>query len=265
MAAAGIPFVVLDRPNPLGGTGVAGFVLEPAHRSFVGQYPIPISHGMTVGELATMIKGEHWLPGLQSLQLSVVRCKNWTRDQLWPATGLPWVATSPNIPTFASALTYPGIGVIGNTLVNEGCGTPAPFTQFGAPWLAAAQTAAHLNSQQLSGVRFDATAYTPQAIANIAPNPRFKGQYIGAVRVVVTDIARYRPVDVGVHVLAALQHKATSRGVELFGGLSMFYAISGTRRLHQMVVAGASGNEIAASWSDDVSQFRERRLPYLLY
>jgi uncharacterized protein YbbC (DUF1343 family) len=264
-AAAGIPFVVLDRPNPLGGLGVAGFVLEPAHRSFVGQYPIPVTHGMTVGELAAMIKGERWLTGLHTLQLSVVRCAGWTRDQLWPSTGLPWVATSPNIPTFASALTYPGIGMVGNTLVNEGCGTPAPFTQFGAPWLSGEQAAANLNAERLPGVRFEATAYTPQGIAHVAPNPHFRGQPIGAVRLSVTDVARYRPVDVGVHVLVALQRQARTRGVDLFGGLAMFHAIAGTRRLHQMVAGGASGREITTAWDADVAQFQQRRQAYLAY
>ncbi len=264
-AAANIPFVVLDRPNPLGGTAVAGFVIEPALRSFVGQYPIPVTHGMTVGELASMIKGERWLPGLQTLQLSVVRCAGWTREQLWPSTGLAWVATSPNIPTFASALTYPGIGMVGNTLVNEGCGTSAPFTQFGAPWLSGEQAAASLNDKRLDGVHFAATSYIPQGIAHVAPNPHFRGQPVGAVRLVVTDATRFRPVDVGAHVLVALQQQASSRGADLFGKLAMFHAISGTRRLHQMVVSGASGREIIGSWSGDVAQFHQQRQRYLVY
>ncbi len=106
-AAARIPFVVLDRPNPLGGDYVSGFVLEPALRSFVGQYPIPIVHGMTVGELARMIQGEKWLDGLDGLQLSVVAMQGWQRSVRWPQTGLAWVATSPNIPTFEFCARLP--------------------------------------------------------------------------------------------------------------------------------------------------------------
>ena len=264
-AAAGLPFVVLDRPNPLSGIAVAGFTLEPAHRSFVGQYPIPITHGMTVGELATMIKGEHWLPGLQSLRLSIVQTTGWSRTMMWPDTGLPWIATSPNIPTFASALTYPGIGIVGTTRVNEGCGTPAPFTQFGAPWIPAAATASSLNAAQLPGVQFLPAAYTPQSIPNVAPNPQFKGQNIGGVRIVVTDATRYRPVDVGVHVLAVLQRHATAQNTDLFGALPMFHAIAGTRRLHQMVTADAPGREIVAAWTADAEAFKQRRAKYLLY
>src|SRR5262245_2201020 len=103
-AAARIPFLVLDRPNPLGGDYVSGFVLEPALRSFVGQYPIPIVHGLTVGELARMIQGEKWLEGLDTLELSLVQMRGWRRSMRWPQTGRTWVATSPNIPTFEAAL-----------------------------------------------------------------------------------------------------------------------------------------------------------------
>ncbi len=264
-AAARIPFVVLDRPNPIGGVDVAGFVLEPALKSFVGQYPIPIVHGMSVGELAAMIKGERWLAGLERLNLTVIRCAGWTRTMRWPQTQLPWVATSPNIPSFDCALTYPGIGMVGDTLVNEGRGTPAPFTQFGAPWLDASAAAASLNASRLPGVRFEATSYTPQSIPNVAANPRFEGQRIGAIRIAVTDIAAYKPVEVGVHALAVLQAQARARNASLFGGLGMFHAISGTKRLHQMLERGATGPDITAAWQGEVARFKTQRQKYLVY
>ena len=140
-AARRIPFLVLDRPNPLGGEDVSGFVLEPALTSFVGQYPMPIVHGMTVGEIARMIKGERWLDGLDGLDLTVIEMEGWKRAMRWPATGLAWIPTSPNVPTFETALVYPGMGLVGEVLVNEGRGTPTPFLQFGAPWLDAARSA----------------------------------------------------------------------------------------------------------------------------
>ncbi len=264
-AEARIPFVVLDRPNPIGGEDVSGFVLEPAFKSFVGQYPIPITHAMTVGELATMIKGERWLTGLSALDLTVIPCTGWTRSMRWPSTGLTWIATSPNIPTFETALMYPGIGLVGDTLVNEGRGTPAPFTQFGAPWFDATQAAAALNARRLAGARFDATAYTPKAIANVATNPRFEGQRIGAVHITATDINVFKPVDVGIHALAELQRQAKSRNATLFGSLGMFHAVSGTRRLHQMIERGATGDEIIAAWSGEVAAFRKQRQRYLMY
>ncbi len=264
-AEARIPFVVLDRPNPIGGVDVAGFVLEPALKSFVGQYPIPIVHAMTVAELASMIKGERWLPGLERLDLQALRMSGWTRAMRWPDTGLGWIATSPNIPSFACALTYPGIGLVGDTLVNEGRGTQAPFTQFGTPWLDAGRAASTLNAARLPGVRFEATRYKPISTANVAANPRFLGQDIGAVRIAVTDIAVYKPVEVGIHVLAELQAQARGRGQPLFGSLGMFHAVSGTKRLHDMIARGASGPEIVASWQAEIGRFKAARQKYLIY
>ena len=265
-AAARIPFVVLDRPNPLGGEYVSGFVLEPSLTSFVGQYPIPIVHGLTVGELARMIKGEKWLSGLDSLVLTVVEMRGWKRSMRWPELQRPWVATSPNIPTFESALVYPGMGIVGEAKVNEGRGTPTPFTQFGAPWLEAARMAEHLNALSLPGVRFERAEFTPRSIARVATNPRFEGKPISGVRIVVTDVARVEPLEAGIHVLAALAAEGRAKGMgRLFPNLSMFHAISGTKRLHRMLDGGSDGAAIIAAWQAEVAQFKARRVSYLLY
>ena len=265
-AAARIPFVVLDRPNPLGGDYVSGFLLEPALRSFVGQYPIPIVHGLTVGELARMIQGEKWLDGLDGLQLSVIAMQGWQRSMRWPQTERAWVATSPNIPTFEAALVYPGIGIVGETDVNEGRGTPTPFSIFGAPWLDGQRLAARLNTLGLPGVRFDATTYTPQSISGVATRPRFEGRKIDGVRVVVTDVARIEPLEIGMHALAALAAEARSKGsTRLFRKLAMFHAIAGTKRMHRMLEAGNDGTAIVAAWQTEVAQFKARRARYLLY
>src|SRR5262245_8423795 len=154
-ATARIPLVVLDRPKPLGGDYVSGFVLEPELASFVGQYPIPIVHGLTVGELARMIKGEKWLAGLEELDLAVVEMRGWRRGMRWPELQRPWIATSPNIPTFEAALVYPGMGVVGEADVNEGRGTPTPFSLFGAPWLDSPRAIERLNALGLPGARFE--------------------------------------------------------------------------------------------------------------
>ena len=263
-ARARIPFIVLDRPNPLGGEDVSGFVLERRLASFVGRYPIPIVHGMTVGELARMIKGERWLEGVESLDLTVIPCRGLQRAMRWPATALPWIATSPNIPTFEAALVYPGIGIVGETLVNEGRGTPTPFMQFGAPWLDAPRLAADLARAQLPGVRFEATRYVPRAITGVALDPRFLGQDVSAVQIAIIDVAAYRPLDVGMHALVGLQKQARALDTPLLPAkLGMFNAIAGTTRLAQLVAAGASGSDIIASWQSEVARFRERRRPYL--
>ena len=264
-AGAGIPFVVLDRPNPLGGTYVSGFVLEKARTSFVGQYPIPIVHGLTVGELAHMIKGERWLGGLDKLDLQLAALTGWKRSMRWPATGLPWVPTSPNIPTFESALVYPGIGVVGEALVNEGRGTPTPFSQFGAPWLDAKRMAGDLNAAKLPGVRFEAVTYTPRPIPNVAADPRFAGTEINGVRLGITDVDAFAPLEPGIHALALLKRQSAARRVPLFNGYKMFHAISGTTRLQELLDRGASGADIVGSWIDEVERFAALRKPYLVY
>lgn len=265
-ARAKVPFVILDRPNPIGGIDVAGFTLEPGLRSFVGQYPMPVVHGLTVGELARMIQGERWLDGLETLDLAVVRVSGWLRSQRFPTTGLAWTPTSPNIPTFISALVYPGIGMVGETLVNEGRGTPTPFSLVGTPWLDAPRLAAELSRARLAGTRFETTLYTPRSIDNVAVNPRFSGERVAAIRVVPTDVVTYRPLDVGMHVLAGLRDQARVRDIPLFhSDLRMFTLIAGTSRLHRLLVDGARGSDIVADWRQDTGRFRARRQPYLLY
>ncbi len=266
-AQAKIPFIVLDRPNPLGGEYVSGFVLEPKYSSFVGQYPIPIVHGMTVSELASMIKGEKWLKGLETLDLGVMKMEGWQRSMRWPETGREWVATSPNIPTFACALVYPGIGIIGETqLVNEGRGTPAPFTVFGAPWLDAKKMTAHLNSLKLPGVKFEAARYKPRPIPRVATNPLFVGQTINGVRVVVTDVSRVEPLEVGIHALTRVLRQARANGrTRLFRDVSFFNKIAGTHRMHRMLVNGDPGSAIVTAWKREAAAFKAKRRPYLLY
>lgn len=265
-AEARLHFVVLDRPNPLGGDYVSGFVLEPPLASFVGQYPIPIVHGMTVGELARMIKGEKWLSGLDSLDLTVVAIRGWRRSMRWPELRRPWVATSPNIPTFEAALVYPGMGIVGEADVNEGRGTPTPFSVFGAPWLDGARMVERLKALGLVGVRFERADFTPRSIPGVAARPRFEGKPIGGVRLVVTDVARFEPLEAGMHVLATLADAARARGVApLIPNLSMFHTLAGTERLYRMLDAGSDGTAIIAAWQAEVERFRARRAQYLLY
>lgn len=265
-AAARIPFVVLDRPNPLGGEYMSGFVLEPKLATFVGQYTIPIVHGMTVGELARLIQGEKLLPGLDKLDLRIIEMQGWRRSMRWPQTQRAWVATSPNIPTFDAALVYPGIGVVGELEVNEGRGTPTPFSLVGAPWIDASRLTGKLNSLGLPGAKFEPVTYTPRSIPGVAASPRFAGKAINGMRVAVTDVARIEPLEIGMHVLSALVAEARAKKVDrLFPKLAMFNAIAGTKRLHSMLTAGRDGAAIIAAWQAGVARFKTQRAPYLLY
>jgi uncharacterized protein YbbC (DUF1343 family) len=265
-AEARIPFMVLDRPNPLGGAYVSGFVLEAPLRSFVGQYPIPIVHGLTVGELAGMIEGERWLGSLDGLDLTVVRMEGWRRSMRWPELQRPWIATSPNIPSFEAALVYPGMGIVGEAKVNEGRGTPTPFSLVGAPWIDAPRLAERLDAPGLAGVRFEQADFTPRSIPGVAAHPRFEGKVLGGVRIAVTDAAAFEPLESGMHVLAALFAEARAKGVaEPVANPAMFHALAGTERLHRMLAAGSGGADIIAAWRDEVARFKAQRARYLLY
>ena len=265
-AEARIPFIVLDRPNPLGGAYVAGFVLEPAYRSFVGQYSIPIVHGMTVGELAQMIKGEALLDGLKGLDLQAVKVEGWRREMRWPAIKRSWVATSPNIPSYESALVYPGIGVVGELEVSEGRGTPMPFQVFGAPWLDAAALSARLNALKLPGVAFEVTRLRPKSIPNVAANPRFAGRSFAGVRIRITDVDAVAPLELGMHALGLITAEARAKRTQpLYANARMFNQIAGTSRLRTLLDQGAGGAAIIDAWQKEASSFRQRRQPYLLY
>ncbi len=262
-----LPFIVLDRPNPLGGDYVSGFVREPEQTSFVGQYPIPIAHGLTVGELARMIQGEAMLPGLETLDLRVVELTGWTRTMRWPATEREWISPSPNLPTFETALVYPGACFFEATSASAGRGTQQPFLQLAAPWPEdAGQLLANtLNARGLPGVQFEPVTFTPQSIPNMASAPRLENTTLHGVRYHITDVDTFRPVEAGVHVLHAFYQQATARGDTLIARPDWQARLAGTPRLQSMLERGARPDAIIQAWRDEVEAFRTRRQPYLLY
>ncbi|MDE0479337.1 MAG: DUF1343 domain-containing protein [Gammaproteobacteria bacterium] len=262
-AEAGMPFMVLDRPNPLSGSYVSGFVLEPELTSFVGQFAIPIAHGLTVGELAQMIKGAALLPGLENLELEVAPMSGWTRSMQWPDTSLPWLPTSPNIPDFTTALAYPGLCLFESTSASEGRGTPTPFLHVGATWADGAELALALNEAGLPGVTFEATTFTPMLIEGMETNPKLSGQTLEGVRIRVTDRMVYQPVETGIHLLHAFYHAAPDQDAFL-SRPRWLDRLSGTSRLNAMLPS-ALPDAIIASWSDELEAFRAARAEYLIY
>lgn len=265
-AEADLPFYVLDRPNPLGGTRAEGFVLDTAYTSFVGQYPIPVTHGLTVGELAAMIQGEAWLPGLENLDLRVVEMDGWQRSMPWDATGQPWIKPSPNIPDVETALVYPGTAFFEGTSASEGRGTRTPFTLVGAPWADGQALADTLNARGLPGVRFEAAAFTPESIEGMASSPKLEGTPLEGVRLAVTDPQTFAPVAAGVHVLHAFYQQAPDdvRADDFFND-RWLRLLAGTPRLQEQLEAGARPEAIIASWQDEAAAFDTLRTPYLRY
>lgn len=262
---AGLPLIVLDRPNPLGGEYVAGFVLEKALASFVGHYEIPIAHGLSVGELARMIKGERLLAGLDRLALDVVAMAGWRRGMRWPGTGLPWVPTSPNIPTFETALAYAGTGLFEATTASEGRGTQAPFLTLGHAAVEAREVVERLERARLPGAAFQALRVTPRAIKGVATSPRFRDTEIGAVRVAITDGAAYRPVETGIHLLAAFAALLRANGKRPVADPAFLDKLAGTGRLRQALERGTPAEDVIRAWSAEVARFRAARERYLLY
>ena len=263
-AAADIAFVVLDRPNPLSGDYVSGFVLEPQYASFVGQYPIPIAHGMTAGELARMIKGEGMLPGLESLRLDVVPMQRYDRTMQWPDTQLPWINTSPNIPGFLTALVYPGTCFFEATSASEGRGTPTPFVLLGAPWADEDALASALAEAMLPGVRFSPARFVPEPMPGMDMNPKLSGVSLGGIEIHVTDRRLYRPVETGIHILDAF-YRAAPDAAGFLSRPEWLNKLSGSAQLLRMLEAEAAPEEIVRAWLPAVAEFRRDRATYLLY
>ncbi len=251
-AEKGIPFVVLDRPNPIGGTAVEGNMLDTAFATFVGMYPIPVRHGMTVGELARLFNDRFGIDA----DLSVVPVAGWERDEWFDETGLPWVNPSPNIRSLEAATHYTGTVFLEGTNLSEGRGTDRPFEQTGAPWLDADSIVAEMNAMKLAGVRFDRVDIEVDSAA-----ARYPGQVIPGVRLVVTDREVYRPVRTGILLIDAIYRLHTD---EWEWHVSHFDRLAGTDRLRLAIEAG-NLQSLLDEWASDAERFREIREPYLIY
>jgi len=262
-AEEGIPFIVLDRPNPLGGEHVEGFMLEEGFESFVGLYPIPVMHGMTIAELAEMIAAADMIDGLERLDLHIIPMIGWNRNMYWPDLELEWNPPSPNIPDFETALIYPGACFFEGTNASEGRGTYEPFKQVGAPWIDAQELADDMNARNLPGLQFEPVSFTPESIEGMAVNPKFEGEEVHGVQYVITDVQSVRPVEAGVHLLHAFLQQAPDR--DDFFRVDAINRLAGTDQLKQMLLDDYSPEEIIAEWSDALDNFKTMRETYLHY
>lgn len=246
----GIPFVVLDRPNPIGGEIVEGALLDPKFKSFVGMYPIPARHGMTVGELATMFNKVDI-----GADLIVVRADNWKRSQWFVDTGLPWKNPSPNLRSPAALTNYPGTVYFEGTNLTEGRGTDRPFEQIGASWLDAPAVVKAMNAMSLPGIRFEAIT---MKVADTAA--KFKGQTIPAIRFVITDRETYRPVRTSLLVIDAVRKQHPK---EFAWGKSID-RLTGSDKVRLAIDTGRLA-PLLDEWDREAAAFKESRKPFLLY
>ncbi|MDZ7295961.1 MAG: DUF1343 domain-containing protein [candidate division KSB1 bacterium] len=261
-AEQGLPFVVLDRPNPIGGAIVEGPVLEPENRSFVGIHPIALRHGMTVGELARMFNEEGWLAGGIRADLTVVTMKNWRRAMPFAETGLPWVKPSPNIVSPTTAFLYPGIGLLEATNVAEGRGTPTPFEVCGAPWIDSGRLLATLRTHSFPGLECDTTSFVPMDMPGMATDPKYEGERCKGLRLRVSDPTVFRVVDFGMYLLAAVRDMHADRFVIREPGMRL---MTGSTAVTAAMMKGDKPENIIASWQKDLQRFLELRKKYLLY
>jgi uncharacterized protein YbbC (DUF1343 family) len=258
--ARGVKVVVCDRPNPIGGLEVEGITLEPGHESFVGQFPIPTRHGMTIGELARLFN-EHFAIGAE---LEVIPMEGWRRSMYWDDTGLPWVMPSPNIPTLESAVAFPGTVHLEGTNASEGRGTTRPFELVGAPWVSAEVFAARLNARHLPGAYFRPVVFEPtfQKHARVA---------CGGCQIHVRDRLAFRPVLTG----AAIIEEIRAANPSAFAWKPPPYeyeqdkvpidVIAGSSSFRRAIDAGERAEQIADRWAASVADFRNLQRDYLLY
>jgi uncharacterized protein YbbC (DUF1343 family) len=251
---AGIGVIVADRPNPIGGIRVEGPVLDPALASFVGAYPIPIRHGMTLGELALMMNADFGI----GCDLNVVKCANWRRPDDATQIGLPWVPPSPNMPTIDTAFVYPGTCLIEGTNLSEGRGTARPFELIGAPFIDAHGLADRLNQRNLPGARFRPAWFTPSF-------SKFQGQLCAGVQVHITDRATLSPVDAGIAILLDVAGHHGKEFSFLPGNPPFFDKLAGVSWLREAIAAGESLDAIKMRWQPELAAFKLKRARRLLY
>ncbi|MEY4385391.1 MAG: hypothetical protein RLY20_674 [Verrucomicrobiota bacterium] len=248
-----LPFIVLDRPNPINGSAMEGPILEyPAFSSFIGHYPIPLRHGMTTGELAQFINAK-FLGG--KVKLTVVPMENWKRDEWYDETSLPWTLPSPNLPTLDSATVYPGQVIIEGTNLSEGRGTTKPFEFFGAPWIDGYVLTKKLNDLNLPGVKFREVYFTPTF-------SKWKGTNCGGCQLHVTDRDKYQSIATTLHILTEIK-KLYGAKLELHK--SYFDHVMGTASVREALERDDPVEQIVASWNTGLNDFAKVRKPYLLY
>jgi uncharacterized protein YbbC (DUF1343 family) len=259
-ARAGVPVIVLDRPNPLGGHVVEGNLPDPAFASFVGLYPLPARHALTIGELATYINRQYRL----GCELTVVPMQGWRRSMLWEDTGLPWVAPSPNMPTPDTARVYPGGCLIEGTNLSEGRGTTRPFEWVGAPFLDAHRYAEALERLRLPGVRFRPVRFRPTF-------HKWAGRLCGGVQIHVEHRGRFKPFLTGLALLAvarqqARRHFAWRRPPYEFEFKRLpIDILLGTDTIRRRLERGAALAELERGWLKELSNWTRRRAAFLRY
>ena len=253
-------FVVLDRPNPINGKTLEGPVLDPRFASFVGLYPVPVRHGMTIGEMALWINEVFQI----GADLEVIPMKGWNRGMTFDETGLPWVPPSPNMPTPDTAWVYPGACLIEGTHLSEGRGTTRPFETLGAPYIKPDELADSLNKDRVAGVIFRACRFEPTF-------HKFQGRSCGGVQIHVTDRARFKPFMTALKLIQRIRELYPDDFAwrdppyEYETEKLPFDILCGTDQIRRAIESGRPLTDLARSWEPALRLFEKQRQPFLLY
>ncbi len=255
-----IPVIILDRPNPIGGNYVDGPVLKSKFKSFVGIAQIPITHGMTIGELSNYFVGEKIISSWKNINLNIIQCKNWNREipnQFYSK----WISPSPNINSIETALVYPGICLLEGTNISEGRGTHFPFLQFGAPFMKSDDVINKLELFKIAGIEMQPISFIPEDIDGMATNPKFEGETCYGIKVRITDPTKFEAVKFGTKLLFVL--------IKLYGNKirfkDSFDLLAGTNQLKKDLLQKIAPDKIIASWQKELLKFEKKRNNYLLY
>lgn len=250
-AKSGIRFIVLDRPNPISGSVVEGPVLDPGIRHITAYFPIPVRHGLTLGELARL----HNLLGKAGTKLEVVPLKGWSRELWYDETGLPWTPPSPNMPDLDAAALYPGVGCFEATNVAVGRGTPVPFRWIGAPWFNSRKVLKRLKKAKLAGVSFERMEFTPTKSV-------YEGKRSPGIRIKITDRNKIRPLEVFAHLVTAVRDAHPKDFVVRWPEIRRMV---GTDHFKELYDSNADARTLIEYFNEGPRQFEQVRLAVLLY
>jgi uncharacterized protein YbbC (DUF1343 family) len=264
-----IKYIVLDRPNPITGTRIGGAVLDDSISSFVGMHKISAMHGLTVGELATLVNEEGYLKDGVKADLTVIKMKGWKRKMWYDETKLPWVKPSPNMATIATAIVYPGLCYIEGTNVSEGRGTEKPFEIIGAPFVETNIFNETLNSYGLKGVKFENIEFTPVNIELVTVDPKYEGVKCGGTFINVIDRNLFDPTKTGLYILYTLKKlypddfkwRSPARSTSKY----FVDLLAGTTDLRLMLDEGYKPEDILNKWDKDLQEYIKITKKYLLY
>ena len=248
-AKAGIELIVLDRPNPVTGSFVQGAIPDAGHQSFVNYFPVPLRHGMTIGELAKMFNAEHNI----NARLTVVPMEGWMRGDWYDSTALPWINPSPNMRSLTEATLYTGVGVMEYNNVSVGRGTDTPFELLGAPWIKSRELAQYLNGRDISGVRFVPVSFTPGSSV-------YNGQKCEGVNIVLIDRNSFDGPELGLELASAL-HKLYPEQFKM----ERMIELLPNQAAYDAVAAGEDPRRIAEGWREPMEKFNKLREKYLIY